>query len=199
MVPNYDPASTLLSARDHYFAANGFPPDGGYDDDFVDFKLGPIPFPFPNTRGRKRAVPYHDLHHVVTGYDTNFRGELEIAAWELGAGCRDFLAAWFLNLGGTAMGALIAPRRTFRAFVRGRRTRSLYRDPLPSLLRRSVGEVRRDLGLDQPSRARASDYFWFSSSYVAGSVLGLVFLASGALLPLISLTTVIQRKRAHAR
>src|SRR5438128_1156812 len=115
----YPSDETLLDARGRYFAANGFGADGGYQAPFVDFKLGPIPFPFPNPEGRRRAVRYHDLHHIVTGYRTDFSGELEISAWELGAGCRDFPAAWLLNLGGTAMGAVVAPRRTFRAFSLG--------------------------------------------------------------------------------
>lgn len=32
--------------------------------------------PFPNTHGRRRALAYHDLHHILTGYRTDFVGEL---------------------------------------------------------------------------------------------------------------------------
>lgn len=31
---------------------------------------------------RKKAVPYHDLHHVLTGYPFSPAGEFEMAAWE---------------------------------------------------------------------------------------------------------------------
>ena len=51
-----------------YFRENGIPEDGGYEDDWVRIQLGPIPFRFPNTQGRKRGVRLHDLNHVVTGY-----------------------------------------------------------------------------------------------------------------------------------
>src|SRR4051812_7713716 len=115
----YDPAMTLLEARTRYFEDNHFGKDGGYGAKWVDFKLGPIPMPFPNTQARVRAVKYHDLHHLVTGYATDIVGETEISAWELGSGCKSFYAAWQLNLGGAALGALIAPRRTWRAFRRG--------------------------------------------------------------------------------
>jgi hypothetical protein len=147
----YDPAGSLADARRVYFEANGFPPDGGYQAEWVDFALGPIPMPFPNTDGRRRAVVIHDLHHVLTGYATDIYGEAEISAWELAAGCKGMLAAWALDLGGMALGVLIAPRRTFRAWVRGRRSRTLYGVPLDAaLLDRTVGEVRGEMGVDQP-------------------------------------------------
>lgn len=44
---------------------------------WVDFKLGPIPFPFPNTKARVAALAYHDFHHILTGYDTDIRGKLD--------------------------------------------------------------------------------------------------------------------------
>src|SRR5688572_33141544 len=100
---------TVREALARYFEANGFGANGGYDEPWVDFKLGPIPMPFPNTKGRVRAVGYHDLHHVLTGYTTGTIGEFEIAAWEIAAGCKGFVAAWALNLGGMAGGLFSAP------------------------------------------------------------------------------------------
>src|SRR5688572_7376869 len=97
---HYAETESMSDARAAYFKANGFGADGGYSDAWVDFKLGPVPFPFPNTKARVRAVRYHDLHHVLTGYGTDILGEFEISAWEIGAGCKDFVAAWQLNLGG---------------------------------------------------------------------------------------------------
>src|SRR2546430_17590957 len=79
---------TLGRALEVYFAENGFGKDGGYEDAWVDFKLGPIPMPFPNSAGRKRAVRFHDLHHALTGYATDTIGEFEISAGEIGSGWR---------------------------------------------------------------------------------------------------------------
>src|SRR5690348_8708353 len=84
----YPDELTMREARDRYFEANRFGADGGYASKWVDIKLGPIPMPFPNTASRVRAVKYHDLHHVLTGYDTDWRGEFEISAWEIAAGCK---------------------------------------------------------------------------------------------------------------
>jgi len=35
-------------------------------------------------------LPWHDLHHVATGYKTGLIGEAEISAYELRSGCRSF-------------------------------------------------------------------------------------------------------------
>jgi len=146
----YDANATLRTARAEYFARSGFPADGGYGDAWVKVKLAGRFVPaFPNLPSRVRAVKLHDLHHIVTGYDTSWTGEAEIAAWELASGCRSYVAAWLLNLGGLAIGLLIAPRRTMRAFARGRSTRNLYRVEFnEALLERTVGELRAELGLN---------------------------------------------------
>jgi len=172
----YEPELSLESARARYFEANGFGRDGGYDSSWVDFKLGSVPFPFPNTTPRKRAVPYHDLHHILTGYATSFAGELEISAWEIGSGCKRYAAAWQLNLGGMAAGAFGMPQRTWAAFRRGRASRNLYGTPLEKVLHRSVGDVRRELGIDEPGvrTAAAVDAALYALAVVAGLAIGLL-------------------------
>ena len=45
-----------------------------------------IKFPFPNILGRNKVLPYHDLHHIVTGYRTDEAGEFEVGAWCLATG-----------------------------------------------------------------------------------------------------------------
>lgn len=172
---------SLAEARDRYFHDNGFGPDGGYTSAWVDLKIGGIPTPFPNTSARKRAVRFHDLHHIATGYGTDFPGECEISAWEIGAGCGRELVAWQLDLGMTFVGVFVAPGRTFRAFVRGRRGRSFYGERYEPLLGLSVGEARARLGTDRPvAPASPADVALFAASVAAGAVVGtltaLIFL-----------------------
>jgi len=159
----YPASESVRSARARYFDANQFGADGGYGDTWVDFKFGPIPIPIPNTDARVRAVRYHDLHHIVTGYDTDLVGEMEISAWELGAGCEDFAAAYVLNIGGLSGGALIAPWRTLRAFARGRASRSLYReDNVEALLDGDVAAIRALTHVpSEPVPVRPSDVGFF--------------------------------------
>lgn len=196
---SYDPEATMREARTVYFQVNGFGESGGYDDPWVDFKLGPIPMPFPNTPARVRAVRYHDLHHVLTGYDTDIVGEFEISAWEIAAGCKGFVAAWQLNLGGMFGGLLIAPRRTLRAFLRGRHSRTLYGDELEALLQSRVGELRARVGVDAPTPPLGFvDALLFAASLAAGLVIGLLGFAFTLLFLPLGLATFAWR-RAKAR
>jgi hypothetical protein len=124
-----------------------------------------------------RAVRFHDLHHVVTGYDTTWTGEAEIGAWEVASGCAHHYAAWVLNLQALAVGLLINPGAVFRAFLRGRHSRNLYREVLSdSLLALTVGEMRRRLRLDTTPRPPAPrDCTAFVGWALAGA---LIFLSS---------------------
>ncbi|WP_437484907.1 hypothetical protein WME75_46165 [Sorangium sp. So ce1014] len=197
---HYDEGLTMREARALYFDVNRFGADGGYGDAWVDFKLGPLPVPFPNTRARVRAVRYHDLHHVLTGYDTNAIGEFEISAWELGAGCKGFVAAWQLNLGGLFAGLLSAPRRTVRAFFRGRRSESLYGRPFEELLDREVGELRREMRVDGPSASPAAiDVLWLVLASLAGIVVGVLGFATVLVVAPIGIVNLaLRRHRARS-
>ncbi len=146
-VVRYDPQLTLRTARQLYFDANGFE-DGGYSVKWVKLKAGPLTFAFPNIEARVRSVKLHDLHHVLTEYDTTWRGEAEIGAWELASGCADHWPAWILNLCAAAIGAVLCPRLTWRAWRRGRRSGNLYRETFTeAMLEERVGDARARLHL----------------------------------------------------
>jgi hypothetical protein len=151
-----DDASSIDASLRAYFAANGFAEDGGYSARWVVIKVGPLPLAFPNTQARVRAVRFHDLHHVATGFSTDLAGEAEISAWEIAGGCADHYAAWLLNLIAMAAGLFFAPRAVLRAFIWGRQTRNLYREDYDEVRRLdSVGALRRSLHLDRPRRGGA--------------------------------------------
>lgn len=165
---------TLLFARDRYLRDNGF--ENSYEERWVKLKAGPIPIWFPNAPGRVRAVKLHDLHHLVTGYATDWTGEVEIAAWEIASGCSTFAWAWALNLSGIPIGLVLSPRRLFRAWVRGRRSRNFYHGRTEvddALLARPVRDVRSEMGLDDPpSRATLAD----AATFAVASVLATAFV-----------------------
>jgi len=177
----YEDALTLRDARRRYFDANGFG-DGGYDARWVKVKIGPLPLAFPNTPQRVRSVRLHDLHHVVTDYDTTMTGEAEIGAWEIASSCRDHWAAWVLNLLALGMGMFISPSGMWRAFVRGRRSRNLYDTEFDErMLGGTVGELRTRLQVGPALEAwRTADVVAFAGWSLA-SLLTLV-LASAILL-----------------
>ena len=101
--------------------------DGGQGCSYVRIEITKkLILYIPNFNERKRAVLKHDIHHLVTGYPSTFKGETEISAWEIGSGCRNYWAAWILDLPGMMMGLLFNPIGVFKAFIRGRRTLNLY-------------------------------------------------------------------------
>ncbi len=168
-MPEYDRGQSLREARERYFAAAGLG-SGGYDLKWVPLAMGPLRFAIPNTAGRVHAVRYHDLHHVVTGYGTDWTGEGEIGAWEVASGCRDLLAAWVLNLYAMQLALFFAPRAVWRAFVRGRHSRNLYAEPWnEALLEESVGGMQSRLGLasGQPPASLADRLSFASWSAIA--------------------------------
>jgi hypothetical protein len=193
----YAPEQTMREARDLYFRVNQFGDNGGYDDAWVDFKIGPLPLPFPNTRARVRAVRYHDLHHVLTGYDTDPIGEFEISAWEIAAGCKGYVAAWQLNLGGMFAGFLASPGRIARAFVRGRQSETLYDRDLDGLLASSVAATRESMGVDRPVRRMGvADALLFALALLAGLATTLVTLPLFLLFLPLGLLTLAYRRCA---
>ncbi|HEY0005131.1 MAG TPA: hypothetical protein VGB17_10015 [Pyrinomonadaceae bacterium] len=189
----YHSEQTLREARAQYFALNNFGADGGYGDKWVKIKFGPIPIFFPNIKSRASAARYHDLHHILTEYPTALEGEAEIAAWEVATGELPNFAGWFLDMGGMTYGLALCPRRLFRAFLRGRRSSSLYRLPFTDeLLSRKVGEVRSALNLDQELSAASwadclSFIKWAILSVLVSFSVGVVVWTPMTALGLISL------------
>jgi hypothetical protein len=181
--PAYSDSLTLRQARERFFARSGLPPDGGYSARWVRIEAKPFPFYFPNTASRMRSVRLHDLHHIATGYATDWPGEIEIGAWEIGGSCARHPAAWILNAGAMAVGVFGSPRRMWRAFVRGRHTRNLYRSSFDqiSLDRTTVGSLRAQLGLDSAqSNATASDVLVFLGWCAALLMVSLSVVAAAA-------------------
>src|SRR2546423_2548507 len=141
---------SLREARDLFFARSNLGPDGGYSSRWVRVETKPLPFYFPNWPARIAAARLHDLHHIAAEYKTDWPGEAEIAAWEIASGCGRYYAAWLVNLGGWGAGLVVAPGRTFRAFMRGRSAHTnLYHLGFDEtqLDKLTVGELRNELGL----------------------------------------------------
>ena len=138
---------TLREGRELYLSMNGFSMEE-YTRPTFEVPIFGRMVKFPNPPARQQAIARHDLHHLLTGFGTDYAGEAEVGAWELGAGCNTAFL-WFINGLAVAIGLLIAPRRTLRAFRRARGQRSLYVDgrELPALLDMKIAELRRELGI----------------------------------------------------
>jgi hypothetical protein len=85
-----------------------------------------------NFKWRQQALAYHDLHHVVTGHPCTMRGEMQVATWEFAAGRFPNIFSNLFCLPLVALGTLIIPRKTFRAFESGKLSKSLFGKNIPN-------------------------------------------------------------------
>jgi hypothetical protein len=179
--------AVLRAALAQHYVAHGLPPDGGANDRWFRVRLGPVSLRLPNPPARRRALLFHDVNHIATGYNTTFsQGEVTIAAFEVGAGCGRFAIAWLINLSAMALGAFCAPRAVFAAYVRGRQSYSIYR-ALPTaetLARTTVGAIRQRLRVNTVATVpQLTDYIGF----VLWSAAGLALLVAPAILVVFTL------------
>jgi len=142
--------ATIQQAIQGFYSAYDIPQDGGKEQQWVRIDLGPIPMVLPNFDARRQAMAYHDSHHVATGYEGTMIGECEISAWELAAGCGRYWPAWLYGLFGVATGLVVAPHKTWRAFLRGRHNQSTYGMDMDRLMNMSVEELRERTKTNRP-------------------------------------------------
>lgn len=141
---------TVKEALPAFFEKYHLGDDGGINSNWVKVKFGKFWFPIPNTASRKKALMFHDVHHITTGYESTLKGEAEIGAWEVSTGCGTYYAAWLLDLAAFALGLFLYPKATFRGFIRGQHSLNLYHYTYnrEQLLEMEVNDLRSKLGLD---------------------------------------------------
>jgi hypothetical protein len=167
-----EPVTVEDALRQHY-AASGLPADGGRFADTWTLKLEPLSLRLRNFEWRQRALQRHDVHHLLTGYACTPIGEMEMAAWEFAAGPFPSVLSTAFCLPLVAVGALIAPRRSFAAFARGRRSRTLYALPSsPDLASLALSTLRSDVVPAEP----------YSITFTDLALYGLLVASSAALL-----------------
>ena len=145
-----DSEMSVRAARDVYLRENGFSLEM-YNQ--TTFEL-PTVVPgwtivLPNPPARRRVIALHDLHHVLTGFGTDWTGELEVSAWEVRAGLGRSWVAWLICIPMMLLGFMQRPRRTLAAFRAARGARSLLvgNENADAWLDLSVAEARGRLGL----------------------------------------------------
>jgi hypothetical protein len=189
---------TLREALTEHRSVHGFAPDGGVEDRWAVFRLGPVAFCIPNLSVRRRAMFRHDLNHVVSGYGHDLLGEAETSAWEIGSGCQRYLAAWVLAWSAIVAGVVMAPGRVFAAFVRGRRSANLFGTDLDSVLDQPLVAVRSTLGLSRRYRARPVDLLLFVLVVALGPLVGAIPVGLSILTSPVWLAQGAQRARRGA-
>jgi hypothetical protein len=166
--------------------------DGGQSSSYVKIEFTEKIFVyFPNFDARRKAVFKHDVHHIATGYTSTFKGETEISAWEIASGCRHYWVAWVLDMQAVMIGMLFNPTGVFKAFVKGRRTKNLYRDVFTDeqLMNMPLSAIKKNMLLnDYPSNQKGNfiDFLLFIMMLLFGVVYSILSLL---LLPFVLLYT----------
>jgi hypothetical protein len=155
---------TVREAQARFYVVNELARAGDSSARYWILKFAGLSLPVPNFAWRRKALPLHDLHHLLTGYPCSPSGEFEMAAWEFAAGRyrNVFATAFCLPLVG--IGGIACPRRTFRAFVRGRASRTLYAqgEPGSEVLDGPLDALRNRLMPAHTPQARLRDVFTYA-------------------------------------
>lgn len=179
-----DEAPTVRDALADYYGRMDAPLDGNAALASRWAPLARWPITLPNFAWRRRALPVHDLHHVLLGYPCTPSGEFEMAAWEFAAGRFRHAGATAFCLPLVGLGALVHPHRSFAAFVRGRAGRSLYSVGLtPEMLASPVEDLRRSVwsaSAHAPTWRDRTAYAAWVAAALAWIAVPIVVLALGA-------------------
>jgi hypothetical protein len=167
--------------------------DGGQSSAYVKVEFTEKIFVyFPNFDARRKAVFKHDVHHIATGYTSTFKGETEIGAWEIASGCRHYWVAWVLDMQAVMIGMLFNPVGVYKAFVKGRRTKNLYRDIFTDdqLMDMPLSTIKKNMQLtDYPFKQKGNliDFLLFLLLLLFGAVHSILSLL---LLPFVLFYTI---------
>lgn len=157
---------TIQQQLNEFYQVNNFGEEGGANQNWVWFKFGLISLPLYNFKQRRELIWVHDLNHLVTGYQTNWRGESSISAWEASTGGWGFNFVWILILSAFGIGVCLYPRTTFQAFVRGRYTRGPMNLKLSKkqIIELKISELKYQLGFSNEPiyKANRSDVLSFT-------------------------------------
>lgn len=169
----------LSEAINLFYTLNGFPTDGGVSEDkWSPYGCRDLKVYLPNFEWRKKAIPFHDLHHILTGYPCSPIGEFQISAWEFAAGKYPNLYTTLFCIPLVSMGAILIPKKQFKAFVRGRQSKTLYENySYEALLDMTIGELTGEILPKPDYKANAKDFYqYIRLVFLSGAVVLTPFL-----------------------
>ncbi|MEP6792725.1 MAG: hypothetical protein ABJB16_00245 [Saprospiraceae bacterium] len=184
-----------------FYEKNNLGDDGGLSSPVVRIEVSNnFHFYMPNYDARRKAVLWHDIHHLATGYSAaTFIGECEISAWEIASGCGKYWAAFIIDTSGVVLGCFINPRKIIQAYARGRRSLNLYHDtfPVEKVMKMPVFDIRHLLGLDKnpmESKASGKDLFNLGLFLIFGGAYSLMSIIQIPFLILYNIWCAVKRK-----
>jgi len=111
---------TVQLTIQEFYVKNNFGEDGGINEKYAWIKFGFFSIPMPNFESRKNNVYFHDVHHIVTGNNTTWKGESAVSAWEIASGgWRNLYIPWLLTLWAMGLGVFFYTESTLTSFKKG--------------------------------------------------------------------------------
>lgn len=141
------PELTLREAKYLFYKHYRFPQDGGISKKkWAPIQCRDLKVYLPNFEWRRKAIPYHDLHHIVTNYPLTPSGEFQMAAWEFAAGRYPNICSTLFCIPLVSLGAILIPKKQFKAYIRGRHSKTLYGNKnYEALLEKNVYQIREEI------------------------------------------------------
>lgn len=125
--------------------------DQGLTKKFINYyPLGFIKVPFINLQARKNILHLHDLNHILFGFNTDLKGEAQLAAMELGSGFpKPHRIGYLYSPFALLPGLLLCPLKVFKAFQKGRKVKNSCHAKMTKaeLLNSTVIEIKEHLNL----------------------------------------------------
>jgi hypothetical protein len=156
---------TVRQSLREFYDNHDFGEDGGMGEKYAWIKFGFFSVPIPNFKSRRDNVYLHDVSHIVTGYDTTWKGESAVSAWEIATGGWNRLyIPWLLTLWAMGLGILFYTQSTVSAFRKGLTMRNALTCGLTKqeIYRLTVAELQKELS-DKP-RSNKRPFLWSAIS-----------------------------------
>lgn len=150
-------------ALNDFYTRHGYGEEGGINKKWDMIKFGPIALPLPNLESRRKNIYLHDINHLITGYNTTWKGESSVTSWEIATGGWGTLYfPWLLTLWGMAVGVMLYPRYSYKAFQAGLKMKSAFTSDLSKqeMYSLTIDELRTRLQRTEVEIEKRSYTFW---------------------------------------
>lgn len=158
---------TVQQSIQNFYDKHDFGADGGVNEKYAWIKFGFFSIPIPNVESRRQSIYLHDVSHIVTGYDTSWKGESAVSAWEIASGgWENRYVPWLLTLWAMGLGVLFYPSSVLNSFRQGLTMRNALTCGLTKteIYNYSVTDLKTLLS-NRPSNNK-SPFLWMTISFI---------------------------------
>jgi len=160
-------SKTIKDSIQEFYNNNNFDEDGGVKKNIAWIKFGFISFPLPNFESRKKNVQFHDINHIITGFDTTWKGESSVSAWEIAAGgWKNNYIPWLLTLWAMGLGIMFYTKSTLNSFKKGQTMNNALVCGIPYIEIYSLSEIELKNKLSDKPHNNRNILFWSFMSVI---------------------------------